>query len=251
MSDGQHELTAADLREQTSMTNWWPRVRDLDVPTPQTVRVGTVEKEVDDGAPATDGTVAEVFPDEDELVAAIGEVDGPPAFLRSDQMSDKHGMENASKLASADPVEFGSNVWELHEAHALAWGVPDPKCFYVREWLDLRHEFTAFTGTPMASELRFFIHNGRVHDVGFYWPEDAIRRPDSDDWRQELAAVREHALGERDEVAELAERVAQEFDGYWSVDFAETEDGDWYCIDMARGEVSWHPDGCEKPEEMT
>lgn len=232
------------------MTNWWPRVRDLNVPTPETVRVGMMEMEIDDGAPATDETTTAEVADYHEVAAAIEEVDGPPAFIRSDQMSEKHRMEEASKLSSTDSDEFGSNVWQLHEAHMMAWGVPDAKCYYVREWLDLYHEFTAFTGTPIAAELRFFINNGSVHEVGFYWPEDAIRRPDNPNWKDKLASLRERTLGQRDEVAELAETVAQEFDGYWSVDFAETVDGDWYLIDMARGEVSFHPDGCEKPEEV-
>lgn len=250
MTDPEDGPSEQELREQTSMTNWWPRVRDLDVPTPETVEVGTMEMEIDDGAPATDETTIVEIADYGEVAAAIDEVDGPPAFIRSGQMSEKHRMAKASKLSSTDADEFGSNVWQLFEAHMMAGGVPNPECYYVREWLDLRHEFTAFTGTPIASELRFFVNNGSVHEVGFYWPEDAIRRPDSENWEQELAALRENALGQRDEVADLAATVAGEFDGYWSVDFAETEDGDWYLIDMARGEVSFHPDDCEMPEAI-
>lgn len=237
-----------DLREQTSMTNWWPKVKDLDVPTPKTVKVGTTEIEVDDGAPATDNTMLVEVADYDEVEDGIQEVSGPPAFIRRDQMSEKHRMEKVSKLDSTEKDDFRSNVWCLFEAHQMAWGVPNPKCYYVREWLDLHHNFTAFTGTPIASELRFFVNNGSVHEVGFYWPEEAIRRPDSEDWKDGLASLREHALGQRDQVAELAETVAQEFEGYWSVDFAEAADGTWYLIDMARGEVSHHPDGCEPPE---
>lgn len=240
---GEHS-PGEELREQTSMTNWWPRVRDLDVPTPRTIRVEAEPQ------PFGDGSLSVPIPDGEGVASAVRELDGPPAFIRSDQMSEKHRMEKASKLQSDDPDEFAGNIGQLGEAHLMAMGVPDPECYYVREWLDLHHEFTAFTGTPIASELRFFIHHGSVHEVGFYWPEEAIRRPDSDNWQDELAALREHALGQRDEVAKLAETVAQEFDGYWSVDFAETESGDWYCIDMARGEVSWHPDGCEKPEDL-
>lgn len=51
-----------------------------------------------------------------------------------------------------------------------------------------------------------------------------------------------------DQLTNKAEQVADEFDGYWSIDFAETTDGDWYAIDMAAGIASWHPEGCEKPE---
>lgn len=248
-------VTAAErdreLREETSMTHWWPRVADLDVPTPQTVRVGVEAVSIDDGAPATDGTMSVEFPDKADLADAIETVGGPPAFVRSDQMSEKHRMDQGSKFTSADPEAFGSNAWTLLERHLMAMGVPRPQCYYVREWLDLNHAFTAFGGTAIASELRWFINDGEIHDVDFYWPADAIQRPDSETWREDLAALREHALNAVEVVEPYVQTVAEEFDsGYWSVDFAETADNDWYLIDMARGEVSWHPDGVEKAQRV-
>jgi hypothetical protein len=39
--------------------------------------------------------------------------------------------------------------------------------------------------------------------------------------------------------------IAEVLDGYWSVDFACDTAGKWHMIDMARGEISWHPPNCE------
>lgn len=235
------------------MTNWWPRLKNTNVPTPTTIRVPTTDVEVDDGAPATDGTTTAPLADEDAVSDAVQELDGPPAFIRSDQMSAKHRMSKGSKLPTTDTDEFASNLWQLHEQHMMAWGVPPAECYYVREWLDLHHEYTAFTGAPIAAELRYFIHDGSVHDYGFYWPEDAIRRPDADDWRDLHHDVRATALSNPlQRRSEMHSRtVAEEFDaGYWSVDFALTDERKWYCIDMARGELSWHPENCDKPEDV-
>jgi hypothetical protein len=238
------------LRAESSMTTWWPHLKDIDVPTPQTVRIPSKEVEIDDGAPATDGTVTKLFPCQDEFARAIETVGGPPAFYRDDQMSAKHRMDGGSRITSTDPTDFRANIGEVFEAHQMAWGVPDAEAFYIREWLPLKHTFTAFSGTPIASELRVFIYEGSVHDLGFYWPHDAIRNPDTDNWQDELAKLRESTLNEKDTVIELAERVADTFDGYWSVDFAQTDTGDWHCIDMARGEVSYHPESCDKPTDI-
>ena len=38
-----------------------------------------------------------------------------------------------------------------------------------------------------------------------------------------------------------AELVGSLMEGYWSVDFAQGADGQWYLIDMAEGDLSWQP----------
>lgn len=39
-----------------------------------------------------------------------------------------------------------------------------------------------------------------------------------------------------------AASIGKRLGGYWSVDFALSQDGIWYLIDMAVGERSWHPE---------
>ena len=47
------------------------------------------------------------------------------------------------------------------------------------------------------------------------------------------------------ELTELAKTVALVFSDDWSVDFAMTIQGNWYLIDMAVAQDSWHPEDCE------
>lgn len=250
------ETDTPDLIEQNSMDYWWPRLQNVDVPVPYTKRV--------DAEPVTieEGTIHEMtmkIPDTDELREAVLAVGGPDAFLRTDHASDKHGMASGSHVRYLNETHLRRHAFSVAEHNETAgmMGIPYDS-FYVREWLDLNASFTAFDGLPIASELRYFIHDGEIHDYGFYWPHEAIRRPNDDDWEAKLTDLREHALTEAEGgdnydgvPTQLTEMVAEEFNtGYWSVDFAETEHGEWYCIDMARGERSFHPDGCEKPEAL-
>lgn len=232
------------IRDQNSMDYWWPRLRSTDVRTPRTVRLEIAEeREFQDG-------LALPVPDRAELHDAIETVGGPPAFLRSDLTSRKHRME-ASRIEEAEPTE--RVVAGVVEQHHLAMMMPMPSSWYVREWLDLFHHYSAWAydhhdyHTPIAAEIRYFINEGEIHDAGFYWPEAAITRPDREDWRdlhQNLVKVTHDA---RHRLGPFLESVCEEFDtGYWSVDFALTENRDWYCIDMARGEFSWHPEGIEQ-----
>lgn len=236
------------------MRHWWPRLKDVDVPKPETVEVDAEKQQTEIGK-LPNGEMDYLtcyYPDTDEIRDAVERVGGPPAFLRTDQASNKHAMEGGSRIESLEDVR--QNVWSVVEHNKMAGlvGLPYDR-FYVREWLELNHEYTAFRGTPIATELRFFLYDGDIHSCGFYWPEEAIRRPDDEEWEEKHQWVRDEAFTKVNHrfARMYAERVAEEFsEGYWSVDFALTEDGEWYCIDMARGEVSWHPDSCDKPRSL-
>jgi hypothetical protein len=244
-----------DPRKASSMNAWWPKVEGLDVLTPATQVIPL--RSYDDATEIYEGVPMSIV-DLDTVADAIDAVGGPPAFLRTDQSSAKHKMASASRVTSTDPEELEDSVLNLLRHNELRGFAGLPwTTLYVREWLDLKHEFTAFEETPIASEVRFFIHDGLVHGFGFYWPQEAIAEHPATgnirgDWRVLLDQVRTHAESEAvNTVWPMAREVADAFDGYWSVDFAETEDGDWYLIDMALGQVSWHPEGVERPEEFT
>lgn len=233
------------VQAQNSMDHWWPRLRDIDVPTPETVRLEIEE------TTEFQGGLALPLPDEDALTDAIHTVGGPPAFLRSDLTSTKHDMGKGSRVEDTDQVI--AHVAGIVEEHHLAWGMPMPESYYVREWLGLFHHYTAWAydhhdyPTPIAAENRYFINEGDVRGGAFYWPEDAITRPDREGWKRLHRDTERAAHVATKRIYPLLQEVCEEFDtGYWSVDFALTEDRDWYCIDMARGEFSWHPEGVEQ-----
>lgn len=239
MSEG---ATREELMQECSMENWWPRVQDLGIPLPETVRLEATKEPIMDGMELA-------VPDKSDVAEAVRQVGGPPAFIRSDQTASKHQMGNGSKVTTDDPEEM--MLGSLYEAH-LGFGAPKPSCYYVREWLDLYHEFRSFANseTPVAAEVRTFILDGEYYDGEFYWPEDAIwdHAATEDDWPALLEKTRDRAMLDKGIWKQMSETVATEFDtGYWSVDFALGDNGTWYLLDMARGELSWHPDSVEKP----
>ena len=240
---------AADLRAESDMTNWYPRLKEVGVPTPYTVRVPVGEWTLHEDT-INELTIA--APDVPNLRDAVRQVGGPRAFVRTSQASDKHSLAAASRIDYLDDYHLKSTVASLGSSMRTKMGVPTPEAYYVREWLDLEHQFKAFDQLPIARELRVFIHDGEVVSSGFYWPADAIRNPTDPEWETLLAETREDTLAQSEYVEDMAAEVADEFnDGYWSVDFARTTGGTWYCIDMARGELSWHPDACDKPDTVT
>lgn len=235
-----------DLRKQSDMGYWFPLLKETDVPVPYTEKVPVHSETLDEG---TINELTVTAADTTDVRDAVLDVGGPSAFLRTSQASDKHGLQSASKIDYLNESHIRSTIYSLATSMKMKMGVPEPTAYYVREWLELSHEFTAFEGLPISQELRVFINDGEITSTGFYWPHDAIRHPSAEDWEQLLTQTKEAALDDVDYVHQLTERVAEQFDdGYWSVDFAKTTAGEWYCIDMARGELSWHPEACEKPD---
>lgn len=222
-----------DLMKQSSMNKWYRSLESFEeVNTPETRRIAiNTEKRWD--APV------------EKIQLAIEEY-GEPVFMRTDAASKKHSMENSSKISKndADTIkENYRNLIEFNMTHMLPFN-----SLYIREWLDLKHRFKAFEGTPIAEELRFFIHNGEILGYHFYWPEKAIEKAGSD-WRQDWLKTKRDALENRGDAVRQAKIVAEKFrgQGFWSLDFARAENGEWYAIDMAKGEISWIPD---KPQPI-
>lgn len=226
-------MNRRDLMKQSSMEIWYPALESFEeVNTPETKKIPIEEKF---SAP------------ESEIVEAMKDL-GTPVFMRTDAASNKHRMEKASKIQERDKELIEERYRKLIEFN-MSQMLPF-NCLYLREWLDLRHRFKAFGGTPIAEELRFFIHNGEILDYHFYWPEESIIVQDPEkasNWELDWLKTKKDALENREEAVRQAGIVAEKFrgQGFWSVDFARTESGEWYAIDMAKGEVSWMPD---KPE---
>jgi len=232
------------IHDQSSMTYWWPKLRDLPVQTPETKRVEAEMLPYDDSDTPLMVPTAEL----EGLKNAVGDVGGPPAFFRSDHTSDKHRMTEASKITEDTREYLKRQRWGVVEKHVRSMGMPSATCYYVREWLDLYHKFTAFEGCPIAAELRFYLKDNEVYETAFYWPTESITRPDTDEWEDAYEGVRETALARAVDAREKARTVADAFDGYWTVDFALTDGMEWHAIDMARGEISWHPEGMSRPD---
>ena len=63
-------------------------------------------------------------------------------------------------------------------------------------------------------------------------------------WRGLLDGLNYESPQEIEYLTAQSELVAEEFEGAWSLDWAIAKDGEWYAIDMAVANESFHWDNC-------
>lgn len=229
----------AKMVGQTDLRYWFPAVQKSGVPYPKTVLV-------EDGINFWDLTKALDGKEPDTLCGLVRRIEeasakvGVPFFLRTSHLSGKHSWQNTCYCDRLQRV--ANNICGLVEETAMA---DQPLgCFAVRELLSLRSSFKAFDGMPVAREFRVFVKDGEVLHVQPYWPPQFIRSPSVEDWEERLAEISYLDEQEGVELEERAIEVSAHIQGFWSVDFAQELSGEWYLIDMARGEMSycWFPE---------
>lgn len=226
---------------RNSLLLWWPKVEALALPRPETLIIKVPASEslwdVLDHKSSFSSTLI-------EAVKMACRVVGYAAFLRTDLLSGKHSYRETCYVSDESQVE--SHMWRLMEEHVLA--LDDlPHAFVVREFLHLDSKFAAFEGLPIAPERRYFVRGSEVLCHHPYWPADAIRRPNLREWRACLSEMNRESPFEITSLTSLAQMIGQALgDESWSVDFARTIEGEWYFIDTARAEESWHPEHTEQ-----
>jgi hypothetical protein len=187
---------------------------------------------------------------------------GPFAFLRSDLSSAKHNGPRAYRIGTrpgtADDNDIFESIAETVEDNEMKFWLAEayPKAFMVRQWLSLKHSFTAFgmgrAGHPIAREFRVFM-NSRMGErkIYFYWPHNAIEghHPSDKRWKELLAEMgpltnaEYHYLFGMATAAVAALQESEHKDvNDWSVDFAQDIRGQWWLIDMALARDSWRPE---------
>ena len=229
--------------DRNSLLIWYPKIKDLDIPTPRTEIVAVKKEELKI-------MYNEMMPQ--KFVARVARVIHEkfklPVFLRTDIISGKHGW---TKTCYFD----GSHaLWK----HLLAILVDnlladklDISAFAVREYIPMASRFVAFYGSmPVNPERRYFIKDGHIQCSHVYWTEDSIQPTLKDglpaDWKELLRKMNHDRPQDFSTLTYNAMKVAGEFklDGCWSVDFCKARDGRWILIDMAVAEDSWHPKEC-------
>lgn len=228
-------------RLYASMENWGPRLQEV-APTPKTEWVELQPDKINEG------TKHEMYFadwDNSEVREAIEAVGGPPAFIRTDQASAKHKFDEAAIIEGLNEKEINSTVGSLISDNTSKGIVGLPfSSLVVREKLDISHELVAWNGLRVGAEARFRISDNEVMDWVFYWEEGAVeqglRRVEDvpSDWKEQLETTRKEVEKNLDEALLIVQRVAEEFDGFWTVDTALTTEGEWYCIDMAPAKMS-------------
>lgn len=250
-----------------SMLYWWPLVQDvarapktefvvIDPPAEAVslasgCRIHQVEHGWDEIKPDCEPPI---YAYKDEILAAAARI-GYPLFMKTDLTSGKHTWDRSCFVR--EEANFMHHVNFLLEEHECALGFERDapvRAIVLREFLTLDSAFKAFEGMPISRERRYFVEGGRVLCHHPYWPEEAMRfwsSKEPDNWRAELARLNTETEAEMRTLSVYASNVSHAMaragdlpnGGQWSVDFAlNKEDGNWYLIDMALAEQSWHPD---------
>lgn len=227
-----------EISNRSSMLYWWPRIKDLSIPQPNTI---VVPVDVHALSAFWDQDIELLKPFIPKLEAAAAEI-GYPFFLRTDILSAKHDWENSCYVREEEKLLH--HVWALADANFSILG-PGPSALVFREYIPLASQFTAFWGKmPVAPERRYFVRDGVVQCHHGYWPADAIQNPSVSNWAELLAGMNRQSAMEVLFLTGYAQCAGEALGGYWSVDFALARGNKWFLIDCAEGEKSYHWKEC-------
>ena len=246
-----NERTPEEIREEwlsnpNNMTNWFPKLVKTGVNIPKTKLVNVDYQAINDLVEKKLDTKA-VIDFTENLKKALEEI-GYPAFVRSSYSSNKHDWKDTC-LIQRDS-DLVSHLYEI--AYYDAFASRFATIFAVRELIDTKAHFYAFDGKiPITKERRYFVNDGEVVCHHPYWPEESIMDPRDiknncvSDWKEKLEDMNFESKDEVGYLSELSKKVSKNFEGFWSVDWLNSKDGTWYCIDMALGNMSYHWKNCK------
>jgi len=184
-------------------------------------------------------TSSELGPFVDQLKAAIAEVGGPPAFLRTGHGSGKHEWRRTCYYTGEQPLEHHISALVEWSCMVDMLGLPVDD-WAVREMLPLKPCMTLdrYEGMPVNKERRWFIGDGKPVWFHPYWPPQACDGGPVD-WESRLAEANHVTLLEAQELYRQTLAVAAALPGAWSVDWMFVDNVGWYMIDAAPLAVSW------------
>ena len=223
---------------ESSLLNWYPKIRSVpSIKIPET-KVFKADKPIDKIA--------------NNIKDFLINKEWSPAFLRTDQLSDKHNFIDTCFIDTFLVEEIKQKMIRLVEKHEMIIPPLPVSAFVVRRYYTPKVYFHAFKGLPIAPERRFIISNHKIiADFPYWWAsdmfvdkyphfhgvamvyyevadeiEDVLKRMNSEDYSEAKEQVR---------------KIADMVDGNWSVDAMLTLRHGWMIIDMARAEVSAMP----------
>ena len=231
--------------EENSMLYWFPKIKNLGIPFPETI-IQKVSKNGWELASIIDGDFSSIKDDWNDILASARKI-GFPLFMRTDEFSSKHNWDNTCYVPNEESLQ--AHIITLVDDSLATGMIGLPvRAFVFRKYVQMATIFTAFYHhTPINPEVRFFIKDGKVDCHHWYWVTKAIEEGTPQKklphkWKKALTEVRLRT--EKQEIpllTEYAEKIAKEFPGFWSVDFCQALNGQWFLIDMAQGNVSYHP----------
>ena len=238
---GEEELNPAE-EAKINMAYWLPVINQIGMRTPKTILVHTGDTEL--GVLTDGGTPKNYAAFLERLRLAVDQI-GTPCFLKTGLLSNKHGWKRSCYLT--DKKNLKSHIYSLVETSFIAniSGLPlDYSIWAVRELIKTNPLFTAFHGDmPITKERRIFIKDGKLICNHPYWTGRAFKKGDAT--KEQMKELQSIMPTERKELKLMAEYVGRYFKDYWSVDFLQDVDKNWWLIDMATGQRSYHWDSCK------
>ena len=243
-----------ESNEKNSLLYWYPKLAKLNIPMPTTIWY-EIPKVLIRAMQEVNGVPTALF----EKVKPIAREIGYPLFMKTDQAAGKHAWE-ASCYVPCEEV-LGRHIFEVIESNMMADIIGlQFKALVFRNYIPLYSKFVAFHGNmPIAKERRYFVRDGKmVCHHAYWWPgaiEDwADRRKETklpSNWRELLKELNTEDEEEIKLLTGYAELAGSVLPGWWSIDFACAQTGDWFLIDCALGADSFHALDCPNcPEEI-
>ncbi len=221
---------------ENAIEYWYPRIKDI-VPTPRTVIVPAERK--------WDKTGNYIYVPKKYVKEIVKQAKNFtfPIFLRASDSSIKHDWKDTCFVERKEDLEKHIQMI-ANECEMLdVFGGAPVSSFAIREYIEMDSGFIAFWGKlPINPERRYFIYNHKLICHHPYWFKEAIRRPSKATWEKRLSIMNRETDEEKTLLSKYTCIIAEQFEGYWSIDFCRAKTGKWYCIDMATGNRSWHPD---------
>jgi len=255
MDEKEHMKLTFD--DRNSLNFWYPLIADkVLVPTTMYVNFDKWPQRLDD-----------ISDDDLDLIIEACDQLGYPCFMRTDVFSGKHNYERTCFIESEKVVKCHLNELLNYSSMCTIVGLP-VNSIVIREFIEIEHRFKAFEGLPIGNEIRAFVREGEIECHHYYWPKASIkfygeyRNNIPRDWETELDEMKTYCEGPGwEEIKGVVKEVAEimntknlhNVDIYpsWSIDFAKGNNGKWYLIDMALGDVSYHPSHDPNHEEHT
>ncbi len=253
--------TMIGLRERACLSYWFPKLSASNVNVPRTEIVTTTAElwRILDPSSALVHGHSKLITDLCDTMKRIG---GSRCFLRTGQASLKHDWVDSCFVDLADcggvDIVAGDDVRLRNAVAGHVYTIVEmmgrlTEVWAVQEALPLISSLTSYNHMPVARAFRMFISHdpttgeANIHCMHPYWTKAAVHKGGPSDplWRDrydELFMLTPELLPE---LYPIAIQVAKRFDGAWSLDLVQHQDGRWFAIDMAPAAISWHWPGCD------
>lgn len=214
MKSVSHLVFGSMTDKRSSMSSYYDRLQNLDVNKPETYFVSSnIDKAVDE--------IYEIMTENSWKKSFVRtSYKAAPQRLDKGSLINKRSKQKIRTTLESLQIQLSNSVWDVGEN------------FILRERLDT--DFCMNPSHPMDHpEVRFFIEGGEV--IGRY-PEDIAY----DSICEKRYDYLKDIISNSSPPVEEAKIVAEEFDEYpWCVDFALTEEGVWYCLELNFNGVRW------------